>query len=293
MNNLYVSLDEEIRDGFSISPNRKMLWNYLIEILKEIERVCEKLKIRYFAGGGTMLGAIRHKGFIPWDDDIDLMMERDDYEIFCKAAPYELKEQFFLQSAYTESDYGCPHIKIRNSNTTGATQYDFLFNYNKGIFIDVFPIDNIPDDDDEFHLMCEEIKAEQRKIDIGIRKFYYVGEEIITDKEKEYCCNYIKNIGIQKAYSIMENKCMKYRNIKTKRCTCLAFHLNDYINYDCADFDDIIRVDFESTDIVVPNGYNHFLTQRYGNYMKPVKGGALHGNLIVSFDTPYRDYKIK
>ena len=293
MDDIYVSLNEEVRCDFKITTKIKKLWSYQIEIMKEIERICKKLKIRYFAGGGTMLGAIRHKGFIPWDDDIDLMMFREDYEIFCKAAPYELKSQFFLQSAYTENDYGCPHIKVRNSTTTGATKYDFGFKYNKGIFVDIFPLDNIPDDDDEFHQMCENIKREQRKVDIAVRQFFYVGNEIISDKEKEECKSYIDEVGVYRAYQAVERECTRYMFEKTKRVCCLAFHLNDYVNYNKSDFEKVIHVPFEKTTICVPNGYDHFLTERYGDYMKLVKGGSLHGELIIDFNVPYDKFQLK
>lgn len=284
-------LKEEERCGFTVSLERKKLWAIELDLLTEVDRICRNYNLKYFAFGGTLLGAMRHKGFIPWDDDIDLAMHRNDYEIFCKVAPYELASYMFLQSAYTEKDYGAPHIKIRNSQTTGATKYDFEFGYNKGIFIDIFPIDRIPDDESEFKRMCQKIAKQKRILDIGVRKFYYIGSEIITETEKEEARSIIEKEGLKQVYAAMESMCAEHINKKTKRCSWLLFHLDDDIYYESSDYEESLYVPFEHLSIPVPNGYDRILTTRYGEYMKPVKAGVSHGDLIVNVDIPYYDYK--
>ena len=92
-----MNLEEEIRDGYKVSADMKKLWSVQMEILDEIDRICKKHNITYYADGGTLLGAIRHKGFIPWDDDLDVQMYRDDLEKFCKVAKDELKPPFFFR----------------------------------------------------------------------------------------------------------------------------------------------------------------------------------------------------
>lgn len=88
-----------------------------LEIAKEIKRVCEENEIGYFLCYGTFLGAVRHKGFIPWDDDLDLGMLRADYEKFCRIAPSALKPEFCLQTWYTDPNYGLPFGKVMLRNT--------------------------------------------------------------------------------------------------------------------------------------------------------------------------------
>ena len=110
--------DEEVRCGYHVSSKMKKAWAVMIDLLVEFDRVCKKNGIKYFASGGTMLGAIRHKGFIPWDDDIDVMMFREDYDKLLEVGPREFQHPYFFQNKLT--DPCCVDIfsKLRNSETT-------------------------------------------------------------------------------------------------------------------------------------------------------------------------------
>lgn len=115
-----------------------------LEILGEFMRVCDELNLRWYAGYGTALGAIRHKGFIPWDDDVDIVMPREDYEIFCEKAQELLPENYFVQTLKSEKEYYLPYAKLRRSDTTfweKGTLYDEI---NHGIYVDIFPMDGYP-----------------------------------------------------------------------------------------------------------------------------------------------------
>lgn len=113
-------------------------------VTKEIDRICRKHNIGYFVCGGTMLGMVRHGGFIPWDDDMDVGMLRADYNRFCEVAKQELREQFFLQTR--ESDPNIPYLfsKVRLKGTEYITKYNELRDFNKGICVDIFPFDKVP-----------------------------------------------------------------------------------------------------------------------------------------------------
>jgi lipopolysaccharide cholinephosphotransferase len=114
----------------------------MLEILVEIHRICEENNITYWLDAGTLLGAIRHKGFIPWDDDCDVAMPRKDYEKFLKIAQEKLPKDMFLQTKSTEREYPLPWAKIRKNGTllieTGETGKE---NYHHGVFVDIFPCD--------------------------------------------------------------------------------------------------------------------------------------------------------
>lgn len=117
-----------------------------LELFCVFKETCEKLNLNYFLVCGSCLGAVRHGGFIPWDDDLDVGMFRDDYNRFMEQAPALLPEGFFLQNYKTQK--GWPHIfsKLRNSNTT-YIEKDFAYmDINHGVFIDIFPLDGFPDD---------------------------------------------------------------------------------------------------------------------------------------------------
>ena len=118
-----------------------------LDIFVEIINVCDKLKLRYYVVGGTLLGAVRHKGFIPWDDDIDLGMLREDFNIFLEKAPALLPDHMFLQTIWTDSGYLAPYAKVRNNNTTFIESTVAHQNMNHGVFVDIFPLDYYPEDD--------------------------------------------------------------------------------------------------------------------------------------------------
>lgn len=116
-----------------------------LEMLKEFISVCKKLNLRYYALGGTLLGAVRHKGFIPWDDDIDIGMPRADYEIFIRKAQTLFPDHLFIQSIHSENDYLMCFAKLRNSHTTFIESSLRDFKINHGIYIDIFPLDFYPE----------------------------------------------------------------------------------------------------------------------------------------------------
>ena len=135
-------LEEEYRDGFLVSSQMKKVWAVELDLLAEFDRVCKKYNISYSLDSGSLLGAIRHKGFIPWDDDIDIIITRPNYnkllDIVLKNN--EFKEPYFFQCAYTDKNYIRGHAQLRNSDTTGILKSEVNCDcvFNQGIFIDIF-----------------------------------------------------------------------------------------------------------------------------------------------------------
>ena len=114
----------------------------LLQIAKEFMTVCDKLNLSYFAIGGTALGAARHKGFIPWDDDIDFVMPRKDFEIFIsEGQKYVNQATYFIQTHKTDPHYFYPYAKLRNSTTTAIELSTRKLDINHGLWIDIFPLD--------------------------------------------------------------------------------------------------------------------------------------------------------
>ena len=114
-----------------------------LEILNEFVKICKENKLNYFLVGGTLLGAVRHSGFIPWDDDVDVGMPRSDYNKFIKIAKKKLNKKYFLDCFETNKDFYLPFAKIKKNGTVFQEDFSDNIKGNKGIFIDIFPFENV------------------------------------------------------------------------------------------------------------------------------------------------------
>ena len=270
-------LDEEVRCDYLITSEIKKVWAVMLDLLMEVDRICKEYNVRYFASGGTLLGAIRHKGFIPWDDDLDIYMLRDDYEKFSQIASSALKSPYFFQTKFTDP-YSSVFIgKIRNSSTTALTKSEMhsFLNYNKGIFIDVFPLDEIPDDERELDLFMKELHIARQKVyrvgrmngifseaqgPIGyfVKKSFH---KMVTIYRKRHIADYLKS------YRHYISLVRKYNGSGCKRLASLTWEIQkrDIIlkeNLSGSDID----MDFEFVKIPVPQGYDNILRSSFGNY---------------------------
>lgn len=135
---------EEVRNGYVVTSKMKKVWNVQMEICKEIFRVCQKYNIKIVCCGGTAIGVMREHGYIPWDDDIDLEMLREDYEKLCAVAKDEFREPFFFQTAHTDNGYCYGHAQVRKSGTAAILKGDVFNKFHMGIFVDIFILDAVP-----------------------------------------------------------------------------------------------------------------------------------------------------
>ena len=118
-------LNEEVRSGFTVTRKMKEVWAVELDLLAQFDRVCRKHAIHYVASGGTLLGAIRHHGFIPWDDDIDLMVSRSDYDKLCAVAAQEFGQPYFFQTEYADPGFMRGFARLRNSATAGIQRFEY------------------------------------------------------------------------------------------------------------------------------------------------------------------------
>lgn len=136
-----------------------------LEILKEFIRVCTKHHLQYYLVGGTCLGAVRHQGFIPWDDDIDVAMPRKDYDLFITMQD-QMKPPYFIQTYRSDPNYIYNYAKVRDSSTTFIENYFACHQINHGVWIDVFPLDGISERDEAYAKFKRKIRNLGQHIDI-------------------------------------------------------------------------------------------------------------------------------
>ena len=147
----HLSTEEEVIADYKISDKMKKIWKIELAMLEEVERICKEHGLTWFMVHGSLLGAVRHKGFIPWDDDIDIAMPRKDYNKFLKYARKELKEPLSLHTPETEKDiFWGGFARVRNSRTTGIELRELEHKGNLGIWIDILPLDVCTMDDKKF-----------------------------------------------------------------------------------------------------------------------------------------------
>ena len=153
---------EEVRSGYLVSAETKALWAVLLDLLVEYDRVCRKHNITYYLDGGTLLGAVRHKGFVPWDNDIDVIMTRREYDRLCQVADEEFAKPYFWQTNYTDLGSARRHGQLRNSLTTAILTSEMEEGeatgaFNQGVFMDIFILDEVPDDEAELRQFRDEL----------------------------------------------------------------------------------------------------------------------------------------
>ena len=288
-----MDLQEEVRDEFLIDKKRKGIWHSQMEMLVKLLDVCKRHDIQIFAVAGTMLGAIRHKGYIPWDDDVDMAMTREGFNKLLEIGASEFEYPIFLQTVYTEDDYYSPLIRLRDSRTTGivrsGTHDDWNKNCNNGIYIDIFPLDGLTD-----NLRLRKKQFWQiRFLNMLMRESVYVEKGKKNAKIRHAILKSVVTPNLRKKIYKRYNKICSRYSYKTEKVALLAgsvYNKAYYWNYE--DIKDVVWVPFEDIQIPIPKGYENCLRVQYGNYMElpPVEKRGAHHEETVVFD-PFVDYK--
>lgn len=284
----------EYRDGFFVDKERKKVWAVELDLLELLISICEKHGIKYFAIGGTLLGAARHKGFIPWDDDIDIGMLRKDYDRFLKVCEEELNEPYFLQTTLTDDCYRA-HAQIRNSNTTGYAVMDENLHCNKGIFIDIFPLDGIPDSQLLYRLQMLRMKTWNR---LFMNYYYFDVVHGNPGFAKSLfhlgVCAFFRLIGTKRAYRHYDRIASQYSKKPTTKVGELTILFDDErYHWRRSYFRTTIKLPFEHLQLSVPKDYIYFLRTTFGNYHVIPENKmerALHGEMVFDPDTPFNTH---
>lgn len=260
------------------------------ELLKMFVDICNELELRYYLVCGSALGAVKYKGFVPWDDDVDVALLRPDYEKFLKEAPSRLPEWVFLQNYRTDPHYPGMGSKLRNKNTTFIEQEASKIPMNHGVFIDVFPLDGYPEDEKAQEKFEKEKWKHYRKRYTALIPFYHkdIGLTVRSAlrkflgiySETAKACRAAEELALQN--DVMQSKI--WCNFANSMRKSEYFPKEVYGNG--------AEAEFEGMKVRIPEQYHTYLTQKYGDYSKDPpkeKQVASHGQ-TVDLEKPYTHY---
>lgn len=262
----------------------KKIHSIQLKMAIEIKRICEKYSIKYFLIAGTLLGAVRHKGFIPWDDDMDIGMLREDYNKFIKLCEEELPQYLFLQTWDTEKDYPFSFAKIRLNGTRLIENFSKEGRIHQGIFIDIFPFDNVPEEKLQRKFQSR-IRFILKRL-LWIKKGY--GQEMKIDDSKKikyYSCYIISKLF---RYTWLKHLYKVIITIYDKNRTNMIVADGSY-SYEKESIkrewaDSLGYISFENEQFLTFKDYKDYLIHFYGNYMELPPEDKRKGHELLEAD---------
>lgn len=271
-------LDEEVRNGYTVSVEMKQVWAVQLDLLQELMRVCSEHGLRIFADGGTLIGAVREHGYIPWDDDIDMCMLREDYDKLVQLAG-EFKEPYFLQTVYTDTHYGHRHAQLRRTDTLAVPiNYKGKRRHCMGIFVDIFVLDRMPNTPRSLKHHLARVASAKLRLKTVNKIMLHVPESVYRWCRYHTCC--LSDIRLFRKYEeVLRSVPLTERSLLgcmlTSRTTIPFLRLVTYA--------DVVNLPFEHIELPCPVGYDEILRAEYGAYMIPVHQPTTHGSM--TFDT--------
>lgn len=238
----------------------------MLEILIEVDRICMKNNIEYWLADGTLLGAVRHRGFIPWDDDIDICMLKEEYNKFLEIAPKELKEKFFLQTSKYDKNYNFLYPKIRDRNSIFIEKYDSnQEKFHQGLNLDIFVMDR--------YFIRSKI----------LYRFLYFFKNIKIENNRINNYYFFKKIIVSFKLNICAEKILKFFSTNKKQNSRLGYRYYWKQLYKYNDIFPLKEIEFEGYKFSCPNNTDAYLKELYGDtYMElpPEKDRVWHAKEI-------------
>ena len=291
---------EEIRCGYKVTQQMKEVWAVQLDLFAEFDRVCRKYGIKYVASGGTLLGAVRHHGYIPWDDDIDIMLMRDQYNKLCQVASVEFKHPYFFQTEETDPGFHRWFARLRNSETTAIQELEipYHFKFNQGIFIDIFPMDSVADN--------QKRNLQQRKIRyyksiyyklLAIEGSFGSDNDSLSKRWTKKIAHFlfgklVRHTSLTRwAWHKVDETYQLYNNEETEFVSLLSLQFDNLTHaVRKSNLNDILEVKFEFLKIPIFASYDEHLKLKYGDYMTPSKNPNYHGDVMFDTNASYKEH---
>ena len=294
-------LSEE-REGYMVSTAMKKVWAVELDLLHEFSTICEKNGLKWFVHAGTMLGAVRHHGYIPWDDDVDVVMPRKDYEKLCEISSSVFNHPYFFQNKETDLGFAKNFSRLRNSTTTAIVK-GFLsrkYPFNQGVYIDIFPYDNIPAEGkqrDEYFEELTRLNA-QAWVWMDAVHSYHPSEGDSFARKFKLFVKYLYFKFFSNKRSESKRLLKQHHDLVTKYNEMDTEYVGESIvpplgrwEWKRQWVDDVLYMPFEMLSVPVPAGYAECLEAGFGkDWRVPKQIGALHGSILFDVDKPYTEY---
>lgn len=282
---------DEIRDGWLVNAGIKKAWNKMLEAWQEIDRICRKYRINYWAYAGTLLGAARHRGFVPWDTDMDLCMLRPEYNIFCDAAERELIKG---DSPFEIERRNFNNFRIALKDTSIFTADDFRdmdFNKTHGMQIEVYPLDIARDETPPGNFfafkLIELICAGDNQKYAEMKERTENGQRTLNDWQTLENFHALSERGKQDFYR-------NYAALSFSQSSKVGW-IEDIVKtptriYSKEWFGETTYLPFETVELPAPVDYDKVLSALYGDWHKFVYDHHLRLGYIHSTDIPYKEF---
>ena len=290
-----MNLNDEVICGYLVTKEQKRINQCYLELLREFDRLCREHDLKYYMFFGGLIGCVRHQGFIPWDDDIDLIMPRRDFErLACMTQEqFGTKAPYFLQNPVTDPGNVESLIRMRRSDTTYIRSVDWECAkkaavgspYNMGLGLSILPLDNVP--------AAPAMKKLQFAVSGVLTSMLYRAYEPAGEKPfRRLICRIPAVLLGYKNFFLLRH--LPYRLCGKNRSGTVQVFDGLYRSstaYQAEDFRETVFLPFEDMMVPAPAGYDRILRQTYGDYMQfppESKRHPPHGSL-VSCDTPYTE----
>lgn len=239
----------------------KQLQNYVYSIFVEFDRICRKYDIKYSMEGGTLMGAVKFQNFVPWDDDIDVIMVREQYEKFLQVAPKELDSKFFLESYNNVDEFPLNYAKIC---LNGTMNYNYAYSHLKkmhhGIFMDIFPVDNVVPEKLSLHCSMVGILTGGRKTKLKVR--------LGVDKVRRIVYKLISLLPMNILIKFLNKICQKYNKKDTGYIYEVCNSNRNFPPMPSSMYKEYIELPFRDKTFMAIKEYDKLLKSRFGeNYL--------------------------